>query len=129
MGNLSHYAGSNGGGGGSSPAIDGHEVGGGAAAEGYASEDFVPGSSSGCRERKKGRVSFHHIIRILFEVAVFSNVVFYSNLLGLKSRKLGLIFRGTIVHIFWLIMAYFHDETAMDLVLSDLVDISCIIYV
>ncbi|CAA6656418.1 unnamed protein product [Spirodela intermedia] len=43
MGNLSHYAGSNGG-----------EVGGGAAAEGYASEDFVPGSSSGCRERKKG---------------------------------------------------------------------------
>ncbi|XP_078447923.1 myb-like transcription factor family protein isoform X2 [Wolffia australiana] len=54
MGNLSHYAASSGGGGGSSPAIDGHETPGGAAAEGYASEDFVPGSSSGSRERKKG---------------------------------------------------------------------------
>uniref|UniRef100_A0A1D1Z542 Transcription factor MYB1R1 n=1 Tax=Anthurium amnicola TaxID=1678845 RepID=A0A1D1Z542_9ARAE len=54
MGNLSHYAGSSSGGGGASPAADGHEGGDGAAADGYASEDFVQGSSSSCRERKKG---------------------------------------------------------------------------
>ncbi|KAM0934583.1 putative transcription factor MYB-HB-like family [Dioscorea sansibarensis] len=52
MGNLSHYAGSGSGGGGSSPA-DGPEHG-GAAADGYASEDFAQGSSSSCRERKRG---------------------------------------------------------------------------
>ncbi|CAL9752657.1 unnamed protein product [Musa acuminata subsp. burmannicoides] len=46
MGNLSLLAGSSGG---ASP-----EPGGGAAADGYASEDFVKGSSSSCRERKKG---------------------------------------------------------------------------
>ncbi|XP_072962347.1 transcription factor MYBS3 [Typha angustifolia] len=49
MGNLSHLAGS---GGGASPA-DGLE-GGSAAADGYASEDFAQGSSSSCRDRKKG---------------------------------------------------------------------------
>lgn len=54
MGNLSHYAGSSSGGGGASPAADGHDGGDGAAADGYASEDFVQGSSSSCRERKKG---------------------------------------------------------------------------
>ncbi|CAL9052936.1 transcription factor MYBS3-like [Musa acuminata AAA Group] len=50
MGNLSLLAGSSGG---ASPA-DGTEPGGGAAGGGYASEDFVKGSSSSCRERKKG---------------------------------------------------------------------------
>ncbi|MQL72703.1 hypothetical protein Taro_005058, partial [Colocasia esculenta] len=54
MGNLSHYAGSSSGGGGASPAADGHDGGDGSAADGYASEDFVQGSSSSCRERKKG---------------------------------------------------------------------------
>ncbi|KAL6005081.1 hypothetical protein ACLOJK_005642 [Asimina triloba] len=50
MGNLTHYAGSGTSGGNNpgSPA-ENHES--GAAADGYASEDFVPGSS--CRERKK----------------------------------------------------------------------------
>lgn len=52
MGNLSLLAGSSGG---ASPA-DGPENGGagGATADGYASDDFVQGSSSSCRERKKG---------------------------------------------------------------------------
>ncbi|URD96112.1 MYB family transcription factor [Musa troglodytarum] len=50
MGNLSLLAGSSGG---ASPA-DGPEPGCGAAGGGYASEDFVKGSSSSCRERKKG---------------------------------------------------------------------------
>uniref|UniRef100_A0A1D1Z326 Transcription factor MYB1R1 n=1 Tax=Anthurium amnicola TaxID=1678845 RepID=A0A1D1Z326_9ARAE len=54
MGNLTHYAGSSGGGGGASPAVDGHEGGGGPGADGYASDDLVQGSSSSCRERKKG---------------------------------------------------------------------------
>lgn len=49
MGNLSLFAGSAGG---ASPA-DGPEAA-GAAADGYASEDFVQGSSSSCRERKRG---------------------------------------------------------------------------
>nr|QDL88464.1 transcription factor MYBS3-like isoform X3 [Cymbidium ensifolium] len=49
MGNLSLFAGSAGG---SSPA-DGMEAP-GAAADGYASEDLVQGSSSSCRERKRG---------------------------------------------------------------------------
>ncbi|CAI0413135.1 unnamed protein product [Linum tenue] len=52
MGNLSHYTGSaNPGGGGGSPGGDDHDHGG--AGDGYASEDFVAGSSSS-RERKKG---------------------------------------------------------------------------
>lgn len=58
MGNLSHYAGS-----GSLP-LGSNAPGspentpdhGSGAGDGYASEDFVPGSSSGCRERKKGSV-------------------------------------------------------------------------
>ncbi|XP_042412416.1 transcription factor MYBS3-like [Zingiber officinale] len=50
MGNLSLLAGSSGG---ASPA-DGPEPGGGSAGDGYASEDFVKGSSSSCRDRKKG---------------------------------------------------------------------------
>jgi hypothetical protein len=45
MGNLSLLAGSTSAGGGASPAD---------AAEGYASDDFVQGSSSANRERKKG---------------------------------------------------------------------------
>ncbi|KAI0488266.1 hypothetical protein KFK09_028093 [Dendrobium nobile] len=49
MGNLSLFAGSAAGG---SPA-DGPEIA-GAAGDGYASEDFVQGSSSSCRERKRG---------------------------------------------------------------------------
>ena len=50
MGNLSLLGGSTSGGGGASPADVGHD----AAAEGYASDDFVQGSSSANRERKKG---------------------------------------------------------------------------
>lgn len=55
MGNLSHYAGS-----GSNPCgpnvpgSPGETPDHGGAADGYASEDFVPGSSSSSRERKKG---------------------------------------------------------------------------
>ena len=48
MGNLSHYAGSGSSAGGASPIAEGH------VADGYASEDFVQGSSSSCRERKRG---------------------------------------------------------------------------
>ncbi|KAK1695956.1 hypothetical protein QYE76_012653 [Lolium multiflorum] len=50
MGNLSLLAGSTSAGGGASPADVAHD----AAAEGYASDDFVQGSSSANRERKKG---------------------------------------------------------------------------
>lgn len=62
MGNLTHYAGS-----GSAPLHVGlnnpgspgetpdHAA---AAADGYASEDFVPGSSSSSRERKKGSIPY-----------------------------------------------------------------------
>ncbi|XP_064964750.1 transcription factor MYBS3-like [Musa acuminata AAA Group] len=51
MGNLSLLAGSSGG---ASPADGPEPGGGGASADGYASEDFVKGSSASCRERKKG---------------------------------------------------------------------------
>jgi hypothetical protein len=57
MGNLSHYAGSSSGlnqVGSNTPGSPGETPEHGAAADGYASEDFVPGSSSACRERKKG---------------------------------------------------------------------------
>ena len=57
MGNLSHYAGSGSGlnqNGSTTPGSPGETPEHGAAADGYASEDFVPGSSSSCRERKKG---------------------------------------------------------------------------
>nr|WLQ69612.1 MYB protein [Zingiber officinale] len=50
MGNLSLLSGSSGG---ASPA-DGPEPAAGAATDGYASEDFVKGSSASCRERKRG---------------------------------------------------------------------------
>ncbi|WOL06236.1 transcription factor MYB1R1-like [Canna indica] len=50
MGNLSLLAGSSG----SASPADGLEPAGGASEDGYASEDFVKGSSSSCRERKKG---------------------------------------------------------------------------
>jgi hypothetical protein len=50
MGNPSLLAGSTSAGGGASPADVAHD----AAAEGYASDDFVQGSSSANRERKKG---------------------------------------------------------------------------
>ncbi|KAK9274677.1 hypothetical protein L1049_021928 [Liquidambar formosana] len=58
MGNLSHYTGSSSGtplngGPGNNPGSPGETPEHGAAADGYGSEDFVPGSSS-CRERKKG---------------------------------------------------------------------------
>ncbi|KAK1376360.1 transcription factor KUA1 [Heracleum sosnowskyi] len=49
MGNLSHYSGSNLKNGFDSPGENLDHGG-----DGYASEDFVPGSSSSCRERKKG---------------------------------------------------------------------------
>ncbi|XP_059440973.1 transcription factor KUA1 isoform X2 [Corylus avellana] len=57
MGNLSHYAGSGSSlnqAGSNTPGSPGETPDHGAAADGYASEDFVPGSSSACRERKKG---------------------------------------------------------------------------
>ncbi|XP_040986970.1 transcription factor KUA1 [Juglans microcarpa x Juglans regia] len=57
MGNLSHYAGSVSGlnqTGYNTPGSPGETPDHGVAADGYASEDFVPGSSSSCRERKKG---------------------------------------------------------------------------
>ncbi|KAG6687427.1 hypothetical protein I3843_11G070800 [Carya illinoinensis] len=57
MGNLSHYAGLGSGlnqTGYNTPGSPGETPDHGAAADGYASEDFVPGSSSSCRERKKG---------------------------------------------------------------------------
>lgn len=54
MGNLSHYTGSGSGGHGSgSPGDVPDHVAGGGGGDGYASEDFVAGSSSS-RERKKG---------------------------------------------------------------------------
>ena len=59
MGNLSHYAGSGSGSqqaGSSVPGSPGENPEHGAAADGYSSEDFVPGSSSSCRERKKGSI-------------------------------------------------------------------------
>lgn len=55
MGNLSHYAGSGSTPGGPNvPGSPGETPDHGGAADGYASEDFVPGSSSSSRERKKG---------------------------------------------------------------------------
>ncbi|KAK4744618.1 hypothetical protein SAY87_010930 [Trapa incisa] len=56
MGNLTHYAGLGSGSQPNNPASPGEAIPDrGAAADGYASEDFVPGtSSSSCRERKKG---------------------------------------------------------------------------
>ncbi|XP_043716450.1 transcription factor MYBS3-like [Telopea speciosissima] len=57
MGNLTHYTGSNSNNlhnNGNNPDSPGETPEHGAAADGYASEDFVPGSSSSCRERKKG---------------------------------------------------------------------------
>lgn len=68
MGNLTHYAGS-----GSGPLHTGlnnpgspgetpdHAA---AVADGYLSEDFVPGSSSSSRERKKGWITLSNKIRI-----------------------------------------------------------------
>lgn len=61
MGNLTHYAGSGSGplhAGSNNPGSPGETPDHAAAADGYASEDFVPGSSSTSRERKKG--SFLH---------------------------------------------------------------------
>lgn len=57
MGNLTHYTGSGSGpllGGSNNPDSPGETPDHAAAADGYASEDFVPGSSSSSRERKKG---------------------------------------------------------------------------
>ncbi|XP_068650647.1 transcription factor MYBS3-like [Aristolochia californica] len=53
MGNLSHYAGSSGNNG-NNPGSPDHAPEGGGQTDGYASEDFALGSSSSCRERKKG---------------------------------------------------------------------------
>ncbi|KAJ4953116.1 hypothetical protein NE237_029948 [Protea cynaroides] len=54
MGNLTHYTGSSHHNNGNNPGSPGETQEHGVAADGYASEDFVPGSSSSCRERKKG---------------------------------------------------------------------------
>lgn len=69
MGNLSHYAGSSSGPhqtGSNTPGSPGETPDHGAAADGYASEDFVPGSSSSSRERKKGILVFFPSINVLF---------------------------------------------------------------
>jgi len=61
MGNLTHYAGSGSGplhAGSNNPGSPGETPDHGTAADGYASEDFVPGSSSSSRERKKGWIFF-----------------------------------------------------------------------
>lgn len=68
MGNLTHYAGGSGSGplhaaGSNSPGETPDHGVAAAVADGYASEDFVPGSSSS-RERKKGSTSFLHLIII-----------------------------------------------------------------
>lgn len=61
MGNLTHYTGSGSGpllGGSNNPDSPGETPDHAAAADGYASEDFVPGSSSSSRERKKGLIPY-----------------------------------------------------------------------
>jgi hypothetical protein len=61
MGNLSHYTGSGSGSlhtGLNNPGSPGETPDHAAVADGYASEDFVPGSSSASRERKKGLFFF-----------------------------------------------------------------------
>ncbi|CAL9165197.1 unnamed protein product [Musa hybrid cultivar] len=73
MGNLSLLAGSSGG---ASPA-DGPEPGSGAAGGGYASEDFVKGSSSSCRERKKGEPPLiFHTFCLPFFIGLVKDVSF-----------------------------------------------------
>ena len=79
MGNLTHYAGS-----GSGPLHTGlnnpgspgetpdHAA---AVADGYLSEDFVPGSSSSSRERKKGWITLSKKIRI--KMCAFFLLLFY----------------------------------------------------
>ena len=54
MGNLTHYSGSGSGLLHNNPDSPGEAADHSGPADGYASEDFVPGSSSSCRERKKG---------------------------------------------------------------------------
>jgi len=61
MGNLTHYAGSGSGplhAGSNNPGSPGETPDHVTAADGYASEDFVPGSSSSSRERKKGWIPY-----------------------------------------------------------------------
>ncbi|CAL9176356.1 unnamed protein product [Musa hybrid cultivar] len=70
MGNLSLLAGSSGG---ASPADGPEPGGGGASADGYASEDFVKGSSASCRERKKGEFLAFTSFK---DVEVFLSVAF-----------------------------------------------------
>lgn len=78
MGNLSLLAGSSGG---ASPA-DGPENGGagGATADGYASDDFVQGSSSSCRERKKG---YNYFLIYCFTIHKVINFTIYIYLVSL----------------------------------------------
>lgn len=72
MGNLTHFSES----GGNTPGSPADNPDPGAAADGYASEDFVPGSSSAsCRERKKGRIFFP---TSLFDMSFFSNLGYFS---------------------------------------------------
>lgn len=87
MGNLNHYAGSGSGAlqsGSNNPASPGETPEHGVAADGYASEDFVPGSSSSCRERKKGlgiiSVTYWTLHAFLFDSWI---TVSFSSVIGL----------------------------------------------
>lgn len=69
MSSLSHYAASSSGphhAGSNNPGSPGETPDHGAAADGYASEDFVPGSSSISRERKKGSILSKNFTSFIF---------------------------------------------------------------
>lgn len=69
MSSLSHYAASSSGAhhsGSNNPGSPGDTPDHGAAADGYASEDFVPGSSSISRERKKGSILLKFLLCSFF---------------------------------------------------------------
>jgi hypothetical protein len=73
MGNLSHYTGSGSGSlhtGLNNPGSPGETPDHAAVADGYASEDFVPGSSSASRERKKGLFFFFLFCLHVFVIGV-----------------------------------------------------------
>lgn len=101
MGNLSHYAWSGSGlnlAGSNTPGSPGETPDHGAAADGYASEDFVPGSSSSCRDRKKGldfliilcMISFFIVLN-LFLVSFLFFIFWDIYFLSLKQRACPLL--------------------------------------
>lgn len=85
MGNLMHYSGS----GGNTPGSPADNQDPGAAADGYASEDFVPGSSSSsCRERKKGRYLFFLFFFLSLLLRLMSLLLNFVFLCFLESLRL-----------------------------------------